>query len=458
MAPGAAAQPVASPSAPDLALKPEPPAPAPTPAPANTRPVEDFLKIDPKKFAPRDPGVEVSDVPVQKGKPKGFDKSTAEDVKLADPDKIVTPKPSTEGFPTRESAVQFLKDAGLNEKFHVGNPSEDGTVFVIPFPTAAKKPTLHDKRTLDMTEEWLKVAPDSKVRPPKLVMTKIDTIEKSMVASVAEVVHTAFGIRVNLVDNLAERGVNGIAIHGTNDKSKRFSHVFVDAKVPDFVQTIGHEATHVLEKTSPDLYARLQEVILASRSKVGHTGYLSERMPLYKGRKLRADGKENITKTMNDEFTADVSGAMWRDPQFWQRVYELDSGSTFRKLMYQFMKALNKVLNVARARRIDVTKLVTDADKVRETAAQVWAEHAQRNAAPPKAASKGGTVDGVKEQAVWHGTPHRGIDKFSTDKIGTRDELYSNLAQDKAEPYKPTIPALRKEHAALRALLDCLRG
>lgn len=134
------------------------------------------------------------------------------------------------------------------------------------------------------------------------------------------------------------------------------------------IQTIGHETTHALEKSSDPQdqadYARLRSVILGNAK----PGVVDARV---------AAEKRGQTYGEN-EVVADVSGSFWSDPDFWSRLYDLDDGSTMRRIAYKFMQNATKLLKAVKGSRFDNERFINNIEQVREVAAQVWASKAKR--------------------------------------------------------------------------------
>lgn len=134
------------------------------------------------------------------------------------------------------------------------------------------------------------------------------------------------------------------------------------------IQTIGHETTHALEKSKDPQdqadYARLREVVLANVK----PGVVDSRVASEK------EGQDYGEK----EVVADISGSFWSDPSFWSRLYDLDDGSTMRRIAYKFMENATKFVKAVKGSRFDNERFINNVDQVREVAAQVWASKAKR--------------------------------------------------------------------------------
>lgn len=195
--------------------------------------------------------------------------------------------------------------------------------------------------------------------------------------------------RINLIGDAVERafGWRPIAVGGLGRFGAQYGgNMYIDpthiagsqygrgAINTILLATIGHEITHQLEKGSPEdriAHERLRQAVFAYL----RDGALETR----RERESSAHGKDVGLTYAENEVVADVNGAMWLDPKFWRRLYEVDSGSTMRRVAYRFMEVATKLLPRLANTRFDAASFVTDVNAVREVAAQVWAERAQRN-------------------------------------------------------------------------------
>jgi len=286
-------------------------------------------------------------------------------------------------------------------------------------------------------------APGPGVRLVAVPDAELDGTAAGLVARAAE---TAFGIPV-----VAVRG--GLGAAGATWRGR----VYFDADVVSrpggdaqfAVGLIGHEAGHVLMRDTPHLASRLNATVRE---------YLRE------GAVERKQAEENAGRRNDlvspeyaaEEVFADVNGAMWLDTEFWRRLYDLDAGSTFRRLLYQFMRAATKFMRVARGSRFDAGKHVTNVERVREAAAQVWAERAEGRHRTG-AARTDKTAVGFARGDGNEDAPHR-------ERIGDRRVSYSVRVLDSGEVATVTVEAqrglsdLESRSDALRRVRQCLQG
>jgi hypothetical protein len=227
---------------------------------------------------------------------------------------------------------------------------------------------------------------------------------------VQRVVEAAFGIRA-----LPVTGLKGLGIQAGR-------RAYVDSKAfgsPDLVIGItGHEAFHWLERNDPAAHAKLSEAF----GKQLKPKSLKRRVA---AEQAAADAAGEGVKVNSgdalEEIFADINGSMWVDPDFWGRVYDIDQGSTFRRVAYQFMRAAAKVVRVATGSRFDVSQYVGDVSAVREVAAQVWSERAQS-----KGTKKTAAVSPVVRQSRLPGESDKDFAKRVVDKRPQPKSLAEN--------------------------------
>lgn len=149
--------------------------------------------------------------------------------------------------------------------------------------------------------------------------------------------------------------------------------------------TLFHEAVHTELEQSQDpaiqaKYQELKRVILAYQK----AGKVDQRMALENRGRAKMGAALIGRDGAESEFVADVSGAMMiSDPEFWARVYDIDGGSTLRRIGYKFMQYLTRLITKVRGdSRFNVDALIKQREQVREALAQAWAARAQSNNTP----------------------------------------------------------------------------
>ena len=174
--------------------------------------------------------------------------------------------------------------------------------------------------------------------------------------------------------------------------------------------TAAHEWLHNLRKTHPALYGQLA-------AEVQRQG----RLPEYQQR-LKRDGEPRWEQAdvAQEELTAAAVGDAMTDPQFLARLAEQD-GSLFARVAKSFLAFLDTL--TARWRSQGSNAYLRDVQAFRDKLAAVLQAYEQQ------AGQAGGVGQAGLPQAmfqrVWHGTPHKGIEKtgFRLDKIGTGEGL-----------------------------------
>lgn len=235
-------------------------------------------------------------------------------------------------------------------------------------------------RAESLRELDVRVANDAKRLPAGAAAPDANSILTG-IEDVAEAAGIAFGWRPSLVKGLPNA-------FGVQYKNRTFLDIGTIAggnKAGDSVgvlaiQTVGHETMHALQKSADPQdradWQRLRDVVLANAK----DGVVAERIR----------DEDNGATYGENEVVADVSGNFWLEPKFWQRLYELDDGSTMRRIAYKFMQNATRLLGAVKSKRMDNRAWINNIEQVREVAAQVWASKAKR----------GGSLFGSQDQTI----------------------------------------------------------
>ena len=174
--------------------------------------------------------------------------------------------------------------------------------------------------------------------------------------------------------------------------------------------TAAHEWLHNLRKTHPALYGQLA-------AEVQRQG----RLPEYQQR-LKRDGEPRWEQAdvVQEELTAAAVGDAMTDPQFLARLAEKDGG-LFARVAKSFLAFLDTL--TARWRSQGSNAYLRDVQAFRDKLAAVLQAYEQQAGQAGKMGQAG--LPQAMFQRVWHGTPHKGIEKtgFRLDKIGTGEGL-----------------------------------
>jgi hypothetical protein len=196
----------------------------------------------------------------------------------------------------------------------------------------------------------------------------------SNLGAFAEVAAAVMGRRPIFVKGL---GYAGVAQMGNVFIDPATEGMGKDAKA---IAVTWHEATHALEQGAPDLYKAYASVVRESlkpdvvmQRQAKESGATSRRNQVT-GDAAAAPSR----RAAEQEIEADIGGGFALQPAFWKRMYDLDNGSTARRLMYQFMRAATRFIRVARGSRYDPSSFIEDVEKVREAYAQAMSQKAKR--------------------------------------------------------------------------------
>jgi hypothetical protein len=269
--------------------------------------------------------------------------------------------PVAESFPTAGAAMVWAAQNRIPSKVE---PAPVGGGFVlIPKVRPATAATIEaDKAELSKLNAALRKA--GWLTPAgKPVQVKPAAKPPTGFAQLAAAVEAAFGIRV-----LAISGAPGNGL-----QAGRRAYVDVTADTAELlIGVTGHEVKHWLEvndKAAAEAFRR-------GVAKYLRADAVESQLRFENSALLPGEAPVDATRALS-EVESNINGAMWLDPAFWGRLYEVDNGSTFRKVLYRFMQMAARLVNVTRGGQFDAEKYVTDIAAVREVAAQVWIERAQ---------------------------------------------------------------------------------
>lgn len=234
--------------------------------------------------------------------------------------------------------------------------------------------------------------------------------------SVQRVVESAFGIRV--------LPVSGITSEGLQAGRRAYVNVAKATSPGLIIGLTGHESFHWLEVNDPQaadkllkgLTPHIKSGVLGARARKENAALLPGEKPL-------------TNEKVKSEVLADINGSMWVDPQFWGRMYELDNGSTMRKVMYQFMRGAAKVVRLATGSRFDASQYVADVAAVREVAAKVWSERVVT-----RAKSAGQSKSSASNKEANHGDQEgQGQEGLLKRRDGETEKEFAKRVVDKRE-------------------------
>jgi hypothetical protein len=185
------------------------------------------------------------------------------------------------------------------------------------------------------------------------------------------------------------------------------------------MMVLGHELLHRLAKDRPTIY---RELVARLMKQVQNGNDYFEQLSA----RYEAGGMSTKQVRFGEELIADIVGDFFGDPQFW-RDMKAEQPTLFVRLVDWVLRFLDGV--IARMRGIkteNIDAYVKDVEQARAAVVSAMRAYSREMTAQEPAAAVDGVLmgrqlggSGVDLAKAWHGTPHRGIQKFSTDKIGT---------------------------------------
>ena len=189
---------------------------------------------------------------------------------------------------------------------------------------------------------------------------------------------------------------------------------------------IGHEVLHSLKRLEPDAYNGLAGQI---------RGYLKDGAVEEKRQgESKLSGREESTAKAEEEVLADLNGAMWLDPKFWNELAQYDP-SLFRNVAYKFMEAVTKAMKSLG--RFDAKNFVTDVDAVRTIIAKEWAAQARG------AEERGAATDATNPDIRFSQQPIPEVPQTEGETLRALEWIAGGLTRDQmTDMYGENMPAL----------------
>lgn len=311
-------------------------------------------------------------------------------------------------FPTAEAALRSLLDSGVNpaeveimksgEDQFVLRPRGANLVEMDPQTFSSNVSAVANLRQALATSEG--TAGNLQIVTPSTPLSEPAQTVVSQVEAFNSVLRQITGKEVVLVTG--NNPFDGVSFAGRYYLNvSRLSGYKPDQMAAVVGATLFHEATHTeLERSADPLvqqkYAALRDVIVqyqrdnALNRRLSFERRAAKQQNEQANQERAARGEPLIQfsePSMADgtgEFVADVSGGMMvSDPEFWKRVYDLDNGSTLRRVGYKFMEYLSKLIgSMTKGTRFDVDALISQRDAVREALAQAWSARSGKTNLP----------------------------------------------------------------------------
>ncbi len=280
--------------------------------------------------------------------------------------------PIAEGaFTTRGEALAFTANEGMGRKVDIVETPDGGFALQPRVRPANERTQQEDQRELEgLNTAIAKQGWSNDDGTPVSVRAVPDKQTPPGFSAAASAVEAAFGVRVVPVAGTPGSGIQ----YG------RRAYVNVEqVNTQEMALGVtGHESLHWLEQNDPKAAAAFYKGMgefLRPDAVAGQLAFENANL---------TPGEAPMTKEgATSEVMANINGSMWVDSKFWERLYDLDSGSTFRKVLYSFMKHASRLARVVTGGQFDVRRYVTDANGAREVAAKVWAERARNKNSSP---------------------------------------------------------------------------
>jgi len=240
-------------------------------------------------------------------------------------------------------------------------------------------------------------------------------------STIAKAIKQAFGtdvVWVNFGENqqiTTNRGrsfgaFNGMRVGGRNA-------ILLDASNPQFLNTLGHELTHVLETKYPQIYAQL---VALARERIPAEAQTALRNRL-SGAMQRESGRVLDEALFESELVAEMIGEQAIDPQFWIDVFNSSADRTFAQdFINTIQDIIKKLLAVMQGPQF--VKDRKDLIAVREAATQAfqqWIQQEQTSATDTQ------TTNVPSQPGQFARALNRSSGKSETDPIVSRDEAYA---------------------------------
>jgi hypothetical protein len=254
-------------------------------------------------------------------------------------------------------------------------------------------------------------------------------------AKLAAAIKKAFGIEtlfVNFGDQVRDTNGNTVMAAPPMGASMHSGAVIIvnlnrPAGERSVRNTMGHELTHQMKVHHPDLYDALK----AAAQQHADSKHVSK-FKAELGRQMMIESKGAATQSdidlvFDNEIASEVTGEMWEDQGFWNRVFELSPDTAFAKRM---MTAVKQLIDKLHSAMINVGFLKGEGSiqKMREASARAFVEWEQRHRA--KQAAEKVAKQAAKETAPATG----GATATAPPKVAKK------AAKKKAVPAQPVEP------------------
>ena len=299
----------------------------------------------------------------------------------------------------RESVVAGSRAVDEDGTFQAAAPGATNPILQAAVQEINQEFNLTDGETVQIQE-----APANK---------RMSTIAKAIKQAFGtDVVWVNFGQNQQITTNRGRSfgAFNGMRVGGRNA-------ILLDASNPQFLNTLGHELTHVLETKYPQIYAQL---VALARERIPAEAQTTLRNRL-SGAMQQESGRTLDEGLFESELVAEMIGEQAIDPQFWIDVFNSAGDRTFAQdFINTIQDIIKKLLAVMQGPQF--VKDRKDLIAVREASTQAfqqWIQQEQTNATTTQA------TDVQTQPGQFARALNRNLGKSETDPIVSRDEAYA---------------------------------
>ena len=250
----------------------------------------------------------------------------------------------------------------------------------------------------------------------------------------------ANGVKVAIVEETGKSNFTGAAVNGIN--------VLVRGKDTDQVLSVAvHEGIHTLDDDIKTSLISAIEPTLRNREafqKIYRYGSSAEARA-----KMTAEDRAAEDAMVTEEMVAMLGQSEAKRPEFWTKLATKMGDTAFGKFARHVLGKLDSMMGkYIASEKIVRDAWTTDLPLVQNALAEAYASQLKRRGLSKdadRAMAQYVSQDRAEQfsQRAYHGTPHRGIEKFSTEKIGTGEGaqafgwgLYFAKRKDIAEFYR----------------------
>ncbi len=318
---------------------------------------------------------------------------------------------------------------------------EDGATTAAPKAPAASAALVGPQRA--MLDSSLRAIERARARSygeqSSLKLAEDATPEEQAAIAFAE----ANGVKVAIVEETGKSNFNGVAVNGIN--------VLVRGKDADQVLAVAvHEGIHTLDDDIKTSLISAIEPTLRNREafqKIYRYGSSAEARA-----KMTAEDRAAEDAMVTEEMVAMLGQSEAKRPEFWTKLATKMGDTAFGKFARHVLGKLDSMMGkYIASEKIVRDAWTTDLPLVQNALAEAYASQLKRRGLSKdadRALAQYVSQDRAAQfsQRAYHGTPHKGFKKFTTEKMGTGEGaqvygwgMYFAKAKDIADFYRRNL-------------------